>query len=259
MLDSLYIAATGMNAQQLAVDTISNNLANVGTNGFKRSRISFEDLMVRALPGAARQPGSEAVARHGSGVAVAGTAQIFSAGDLKKTELPFDLAVRGGGFFELALPDGTTAYTRSGAFQLDRDGALTTLQGHALSPALRIPPDATAVTIDANGVVSATVPDESAPIEIGTIELASFVNPGGLKPLGDNLYTATEASGDATVANPNEQGLGNIAQGFLESSNVRLIDEFVNLIVAQRAYEASSKAIQAADEMLSITNNLRRG
>ncbi len=257
MLDSLYIAATGMHAQQLNVDTISNNLANVNTLGFKRARVNFEDLVYRALPGARREA-SDTTARLGSGVVIGSAAQIFSGGDLKKTDQPLDLALRGSGFFEVTLPDGGSAYTRAGSFQIDREGYLATAQGHHLSPAIQVPPDASAITIDASGVVRATLPDEVLPVELGQLELASFVNAGGLRPLGDNLYAATEQSGEAQTGKPGERGLAAVAQGFVETSNVKLVDEFVNLIVAQRAYEASAKAIQAADEMLGITNNLRR-
>lgn len=258
MLDSLYIAATGMYAQQINVDTISNNLANVNTPGFKRARVHFEDLMYRQLPQAGRLRGTELAPRLGTGVSAGSISQVFSAGDLKKTEQPLDLAIRGSGFFEVTLPDGRTAYTRAGSFQLDRDGFIATVQGHRVAPAIQIPPDASALTIDAAGMVRATLPDETQPVEIGQLELAGFVNAGGLRPLGDNLYAATEQSGDAQLAKPAESGQGSIAQGFVETSNVKLVEEFVNLIIAQRAYEASSKAIQAGDEMLAITNGLRR-
>lgn len=258
MLDSLYIAATGMNAQQLNVDTISNNLANVSTTGFKRGRVNFEDLVYRQLPQAARTPIGETVARMGSGVSIGSAAQLFGAGDLKKTELPLDLAIRGNGFFEVLLPDGGMAYTRAGSLKLDPDGRLSTAQGHLLSPEIQVPPDASNLAIDADGTVRVTLPDEAQPVEIGQLELASFMNPGGLKPLGDNLYAPTEASGDAQTGKPGERGLGSVAQGFVEGSNVKLVEEFVSLVVAQRAYEASAKAIQASDEMLSIINGLRR-
>jgi flagellar basal-body rod protein FlgG len=257
MLDSLYIAATGMNAQQLNVDTISNNLANVSTAGFKRGRVNFEDLVYRQLPGAARAPGDQ-VARLGTGVAVASAAQLFGAGELKKTELPMDLAIRGNGFFEVTLPDGALAYTRAGSLKLDPDGRLATAQGYLLNPEIRIPPDASNLAIDADGTVRVTLPDEAQPVELGQLELASFMNTGGLRPLGDNLYAPTDASGDAQSGKPGERGLGSVAQGFIEGSNVKLVEEFVNLVVAQRAYEASSKAIQASDEMLAIINGLRR-
>jgi flagellar basal-body rod protein FlgG len=258
MLDSLYISATGMGAQQLHVDAISNNLANITTPGFKRTRVNFDDLVYRLQPQTARAASEGRTTRLGAGVAIGSTSQYFGAGDLKKTEQPLDLAIRGAGFFEVNLPDGGVAYTRAGSLQLDRDGRLSTAQGHALAPGLQIPPDATAITIDASGVLRVTLPDEAQPVEIGQLELASFINPGGLRPLGDNLYAATEHSGEPQSGKPGERGLGSVAQGFVEGSNVRLADEFVNLVIAQRAYEANAKAIQAADEMLGIINGLRR-
>jgi flagellar basal-body rod protein FlgG len=258
MLDSLYIAATGMQAQQLNVDTISNNLANVNTNGFKKNRVTFADLMYREVARGNRPFGLGGGNRYGVGVGVAATGKLFTAGDVKKTDQPLDLAIRGKGLFEVTLPDGSLAYTRGGSLQLDKDGVLTTAEGYALNPNIRIPTDATTLTVDAAGKVTATIPDEAEPVEVGTLTLVDFVNPTALRPLGDNLYVPTEKSGDALPGKPGEQGLGLIAQGFVEASNVQLVDEFVNLIVAQRAYEANSKAIQASDEMLSITNNLRR-
>lgn len=259
MIDSLYIAATGMNAQQLNVDTISNNLANVNTTAFKKNRLNFEDLMYREVARANELIGSTNNAhRAGSGVAVANSDKIFISGDFKKTEQPFDLAIRGAGFFQVLLPDGSRAYTRGGSFQVGKDDFLTTSDGLVLEPAIQIPNDAVSVTIEEGGRVLAQVPGEQEPIQLGELELAGFVSPEGLKPLGENLYTPTEQSGDAFVGTPGEQNLGKLAQGFLEASNVKLVEEFINLIVAQRAYEVSSKAIQASDEMLGIVNNLRR-
>lgn len=258
MLDSLYIAATGMSAQQLNVDTISNNLANVSTNAFKRNRINFADLMYREVARGSRPLGAGAGNLYGVGVGVTATGKVFVAGDVKKTDLPLDLAIRGKGLFEVTLPDNSLAYTRGGSLQLDKEGVLTTAEGFVLNPAIRIPPDATRLTIESSGRVLATLPDERDPVEVGTITLVDFVNPTALRPLGDNLYLPTDNSGDPIPGRPGEQGLGLLAQGFLEASNVQLVDEFVNLIVAQRAYEANSKAIQASDEMLGITNSLRR-
>lgn len=259
MLDSLYIAATGMNAQQLGIDTISNNLANVNTPAFKKGRIGFQDLMYRELARANGPAGSaDNSVRAGAGVGVSGTGKLFTAGELKKTEAPLDLAIRGRGFFEVVLADGTHAYTRTGALQLDKDGRLGTAEGYLLEPSIQIPADASSVSIDKSGRVLAVVPDESEPVEVGAIVLADFVNAAGLQPLGDNLYLPTEKSGDAFIGQPGEANFGSVAQGFLESSNVKLIEEFINLIVAQRAYEVSAKAIQASDEMLGIVNNLRR-
>jgi len=259
MIDSLYIAATGMHAQQTNVETISNNLANLNTTAFKRGRISFEDLMYREVARTHGLLGSNAdVLRNGAGVSLAATSKSFEQGDFKKTDQPYDLAIRGSGLFQVLLPDGTHAFTRSGAFHVDRDGFLANPQGQLLDPAMQIPPDATSVTIDQGGKVLAQVPSDKTPIEIGQIELATFINPDALKPLGDGLYVPTELSGDANSTAPGEQGVGVLQQGFLEGSNVKLVDEFVNLIVAQRAYEINAKAVQASDEMLGIANNLHR-
>ena len=259
MLDSLYIAATGMHAQQIGIDTISNNLANVNTPAFKKGRVGFQDLMYRELARANGPVGSaDNTLRSGVGVGVVGAGKLFTAGELKKTDAPLDLAIRGRGFFEVVLADGTHAYTRAGALQIDKDGMLGTADGHVLEPSIQVPSDASSVTIETSGRVLAVVPDEKEPVEIGTIQLADFVNPAGLKAQGENLYLPSERSGDAFVGKPGEQNFGTVAQGFLESSNVKLIEEFINLIVAQRAYEVSAKAIQASDEMLGIANNLRR-
>lgn len=257
MIDSLYIAATGMNAQQLNVDTIANNLTNVNTTGFKRNRINFADLMYREVARGAQLLGPSGN-RYGTGVGVSSMGKVFIAGDVKKTDQPLDLAIRGRGLFEVTLPDNSVAYTRGGSLQLDKDGVLTTTEGYVLNPSVRIPADATAVTIESSGRVLATVPGETQPIEVGAITLVDFINPGALRPLGDNLYLPTEKSGEPLPGKPGELGLGLLAQGFLEASNVRLVDEFVNLVLAQRAYEANAKVIQASDEMLGISNNLRR-
>jgi flagellar basal-body rod protein FlgG len=258
MNDSLYIAATGMQAQQLNVDTIANNLANVNTPAFKRGRVGFEDLLYREVVRSGPLLGAEPASRFGSGVAVSGTAKSFVDGDLKKTDGPLDVALRGAGFFEVALPDGSRAFTRNGALQVNREGALVTSEGHAILPALQIPPEATAIAIDSTGNVSATVPGEAQPVAVGQLELARFVNPAGLSALGANLYLATEKSGDAITGKPGEEGFGTLSQGFLESSNVKLVDELVALVLAQRAFEVNARAVQAADELLSLVNNLRR-
>jgi len=260
MIDSLYIGATGMQAQQMNIDVIANNLANVNTSGFKRNRIDFADLVYRSMGVSSPTAASEATnpVRAGMGTAVMASGKVFTLGDVKKTDQPFDLAVRGQGFFEIAMPDGTTAYTRSGAFQLNGEGVLVTQNGFPLSGSIQVPPDATAVTVGADGRVTATVPTEKQPIEIGRIDLVNFINAAGLKPVGDNLYAATVASGDPIRGVPGENGGGTIAQGFLEASNVKLIDEMINLILAQRAYEINAKVVQASDEMLSISNGLFR-
>lgn len=259
MIDSLYIGATGMHAQQMNIDVVANNLANVNTAGFKRNRINFEDLLYRSAAGTASSSGQTlALPQTGMGTAVAASGKVFTPGDVKKTDQPLDLAIRGSGFFEVTMPDGSSAYTRSGDFQINNEGMLMTQDGHMLSAAIQLPPDVTNVVIGADGKVSANVPDQQQPIEIGQIDVVNFVNPAGLSPSGDNLYTVTENSGEPLRGVPGENGTGSLAQGFLEASNVRLIDEMINLIVAQRAYEINSKVVQASDEMLSISNGLFR-
>ncbi len=259
MIDSLYIGATGLNAQQLNVDTVANNLANVNTVGFKRSRVNFEDVMYREVQRANGLPGSEGnQVMVGSGVGVAGTHKLFNAGELKKTDNAFDIAIRGDGFLEAELADGKQAYTRTGRLTVNKDGFLATAEGYALRPAIAIPTDAKSIDVNANGVVSATFSNGRATEELGQIELATFTNPSGLMPLGDNLYGVTDASGEPTYGKPTDDSRGALAQGYLETSNVKLVDEMVNLMLAQRAYEVNSKVIQASDEMMSLSNNLRR-
>lgn len=257
MNDSLHIAATSLQAQQLNVDTVANNLANLNTSGFKKARVSFQDLMYREVARAAvGTPGADAT-KLGSGVS-ASTLRAFSAGELKKTDEPLDLAVRGEGFIEIVMPDGTTAYSRGGTLQVNRDGLLATLQGYALKPSIQVPPDATQLVIAPDGRVLARAANQRDALEVGRIELARFTNPGAMAPLGDNLYRATEASGEPRNGRASEDGAGSLAQGFLETSNVKLVEEMVELMVAQRAYEVSAKVIQASDEMMSLTNGLRR-
>jgi flagellar basal-body rod protein FlgG len=259
MIDSLYIGATGLNAQQLNVDTVANNLANVNTTGFKRSRVNFEDVMYREVQRANGLPGSEGNAHLvGSGVGVAGTHKLFTAGELKKTDNAFDIAIRGDGFLEVTLVDGKQVYTRTGRLTVNKDGFLATAEGHALRPSISVPSDAKAIDIGANGMVLATFGDNRQPEELGQIELASFGNMSGLMPLGENLYRSTESSGEPTYGKPGEDGRGSLAQGYLEASNVKLVEEMVGLMVAQRAYEVSAKVIQVSDELMSLSNNLRR-
>jgi flagellar basal-body rod protein FlgG len=258
MLDSLYIAATGMQAQQLNVDTIANNLANVNTTSFKASRVSFQDLLYREVLRAGPLLGADATARFGAGVGVVDTTKLFSDGELKKTDGPLDVAIQGAGFFELQLPDGSRAYTRAGGLQVNKDGLISTSDGQVIMPALQVPQDATQISIDATGHITATVPSESQPVEVGQFEIARFVNPAGLSATGNNTYIATEKSGDPLTGKPGDPGFGTLAQGFLESSNVKLVDELISLVLAQRAFEVNSKAVQASDEMLSLINNMRR-
>ena len=259
MSESLYIAASGMHAQQLNIDVIANNLANVNTTAFKKSRVEFEDLMYReilksnGLVGDAQN--SHAV---GVGAGISNTSKVFSMGEVKKTERPLDLAVQGDGFYEVVLPDGSYGYTRSGSFHVNGDGYLVNNDGYVVSPLVQIPGDTEQVIISPDGTVRVQVSGEEELFESGRIELAKFVNPAGLNPKGDNLYLPTEQSGDALYSVPGEDGAGVVAQGFLEASNVTLVEELTSLILAQRAYEINSKVVQASDEMMSIVNNLRR-
>jgi len=259
MLDSLYIGATGMNAQQLNVDTISNNLANVNTPAYKKGRVSFQDLMYRELNrlGIESSP-TDLEQRLGSGVGVLQLGKIFQNGELKKTDSPMDVAINGKGFIEVTLPDGSSAYTRSGALQVTAEGLLATAGGNPLRQSIHIPADAKDIVIEPTGKVMVSVPNEKDRIEAGQIELVDFINPTGLAPLGDNLYLATEKAGEPVTGNPGENALGTLSQGYLEASNVKLVEEMVSLILAQRAYEVSAKVVQASDEMLGISNNLRR-
>jgi flagellar basal-body rod protein FlgG len=259
MLDALYIGATGMHAQQAQVDAIANNLANVNTAGFKKNRASFSELVVAATqPRGGAEGGPLAPQAIGAGVQLGATAKAFDPGELKKTELPLDIAIVGDGFLELAMADGSRAYARGGSLKVDAEGQLVTQAGLALKAGITVPDNAESLVISAAGRVQARVAGQSAPVDLGQIELVRFANAQGLLPQGGNVYRATEASGDAIGGRPGEDGMGTLAQGFLESSNVKLVEEMVNLMVAQRAYEASVKVVQASDEMLGMINGLRR-
>ncbi|SDJ59836.1 flagellar basal-body rod protein FlgG [Variovorax sp. OV700] len=262
MFDALYISATGMQAQQLNVDTIANNLANVNTTGFKKSKVGFTDLMVReaarllpAQEGAGVLGGTN---RLGAGVGVAGVSKLFDMGDLKKTESAFDVAIQGEGFLEVTMPDGSSAYTRGGTFKVNRDGLLATQGGYPLKPNLAIPDNAQNMQIDSDGRVRIQVAGQSTPVELGQLELVRFTSPSALLAQGDNLYRSSTNSGEAISGRATEDGMGSLAQGFLEGSNVKLTEEMVNLMVAQRVYEANVKVIQASDEMLGMINGLRK-
>ena len=265
MFDALYIGATGMQTQQLSVETIANNLANVNTTGFKKGRVGFADLMVRDAAGVASPTVEEARAgafasarRLGAGVSVSSLSKVFDMGELKKTESQFDVAIQGEGFLEVTMPDGTSAYTRGGTLKVNKDGLLATAAGHALKPALAVPDNAEALIIGRDGRVQVRLPKQSNPVELGQIELVRFNGTSMLAAMGDNLYRTSEGSGDPISWRPGEQGAGTLAQGYMESSNVKMVDELVNLMLAQRAYEASVKVVQAADEMLGLVNNLRK-
>ncbi len=262
MMRSLWSAASGMLSQQLHINTISNNIANVNTSGFKKNRVDFEDLMYQTMKragtpvsGGTQIPVNTEI---GLGVKVAATPKIFTQGDFLRTGNPLDLVIEGDGFFQVALPDGTTAYTRDGGFKIDSEGRIVTSDGFILQPEITIPENATAISINESGVVSVLTPGAEAPTEVGQIELARFINPAGLSAMGKNLFRATAASGEATTGTPGLEGLGTINQGFLEMSNVQIVEEMVKMITAQRAYEASSQAIKTSDEMLRIANTLIR-
>ncbi len=257
---ALFTAATGMDAQQLRIDTIANNLANVSTTGFKKSRAEFQDLFYETLqaPGAAASDGTELPtgAQVGHGVKLGGINQIFTQGTRTNTGRDFDLSIDGDGFFQIAESGGETLYTRDGSFHLDSDGNLVNDQGNLLEPNIQVPIDAIQVTILQDGTVSALLAGQSAPQQLGQVEIARFQNPSGLRALGGNLFIPSEASGDAETGTPGDTGFGTMAQGFLESSNVNLAEELVKMILAQRAFEVNSRVIQAGDEMLQTAANI---
>lgn len=265
MLDALYIGATGMQAQQLHVDTIANNLVNANTPGFKKGRASFVDLVVgqrsQPLPGAVgpdAMPGLLDIVPTGAGVGVARLSKAFDLGDLRKTDAPFDLAIQGDGFLEVSRSDGSIAYTRGGSLRVNRDGLLATAAGDPLRPAISIPDNVQALTIERDGSVMVRSSGQAQPVEVGRLELVRFVSPSGLQAVGEGLYRGGPESGEAIPMRAGEDGAGVFAQGFLEGSNVRMVDEMVNLMLAQRAYEASVKVVQASDEMLGLVNALRK-
>lgn len=259
MNDSLYIAATGMHMQQKSVDTIANNLANVNTPGFKKGRVSFEDMVYRDLAraGGAETQGAPSLWR-GGGVNIAALSQVFAPGELKKTAAPLDLAIQGDGFIEVAMPDGSLAYSRGGSLTVDKDGFLATSEGHALKPSIHVGVEAKDLTINADGRVLVRGAGQEDAAEVGRVELVQFSDISGLVALGGSLYQPSAKSGDAIYGRAGENGFGTLAQGFIEASNVKLIEEMVDLMVAQRAYESSVKVIQASDEMLAMSNNLRK-
>jgi flagellar basal-body rod protein FlgG len=260
MIRSLWIAKTGMEGQQTKLDAISNNLANVATNGYKRSGVVFEDLMYQNLrsAGAASSEQSQLPTglQVGLGSRAAATTRNFTQGSLQQTGNNFDLAIKGQGFFQIQLPDGTTGYTRDGSFQVDANGQLVTNAGYAVQPGITIPANASAVTVSETGIVTATIPGQTAPQTLGTLQLASFVNPAGLDPRGGNLFGETAASGTANAAAPGSSGHGTLQQGFVEGSNVNVVEELVAMIATQRAYELNSKAIQTSDQMLQRLGQL---
>jgi len=262
MIRSLWTSATGMHAQALNLDVIANNLANVSTAGFKKSRAEFQDLLYETLRPAGTPSSQDTQVptgiQLGHGTRPSTVLKIFSQGDLEHTKNELDLAIESDGFFQIAMPNGETAFTRDGGFKLDSEGRIVNADGFALEPEISIPTDAVSISVGMDGTVSVLQAGETAPTEVGTIELARFVNPAGLISMGKNLYIPSEASGDAMTGTAGEDGLGTIAQGFLEMSNVTVVEEMVSMITAQRAYEANSKSIQTADEMLALANNVKR-
>ncbi len=263
MIRALYSAGSGMNAQQMSIDNIANNLANANTTGFKARRTQFQDLLYQSF----LQPGSAASAQTtipsglqlGLGTRPSANSIIFTQGNFQETDNPLDLVIQGKGFFQIKQPDGTLAYTRDGSFQLDKSGNMVDANGNPLEPAIAIPAQATSVTIASDGTVSYTQEGTTAAQVVGQIQLANFPNPGGMNSVGAGLFLPTDASGEPVVANPGStEGVGTLQQGYIEDSNVSVVEEFINMISSQRAFEANSKVVKAADDMLSQVNGLTR-
>ncbi|RXK11869.1 flagellar basal body rod protein FlgG [Halarcobacter mediterraneus] len=262
MIRGLYTAATGMNSMQHQIDVTSNNISNVNTLGFKQDRAEFQDLMYESLNYTAGQ--TSEITRNptgmdvGLGVRVSGIQKNFFEGDLKQTSNDLDIAIEGEGFFQITLPTGEIAYTRNGAFKLDEEGNIVNGNGYALEPQITVPENLTKISIGTDGIVTATDPQTEESVELGQITIADFINPAGLTPIGESLFRASDASGDPVEGNPTEDQFGSLRQGMVELSNVKLVNEMVDLITAQRAYEANSKAITTTDSMLDTVNNLKR-
>ncbi|GGG57290.1 flagellar basal-body rod protein FlgG [Pseudohongiella nitratireducens] len=258
---ALYISKTGLSAQDTRLAAISNNLANVATAGFKKDRVVFEDLLyqIQRQPGASSSQSTELPSgmQIGTGVRVSSSQKLFTQGALQTTGEALDIGVNGRGFFEIMMPDGSSAYTRDGQFQVNANGEIVTGQGHILNPGLTVPADAQTITVGQDGVVTVKLPGQPEPVNIGNINLVDFVNPSGLQAMGGNLYSETIASGNPQQSTPGQNGMGRLAQGSVESSNVEVVEELVDMITTQRAYEMNSKAISTADQMLQfVTQNL---
>lgn len=261
-MKALYIASTGMSAQERNVEVISNNIANMRTTGFKRQRAEFEDLLYQQITRAGSQSSDQgtmipAGLEIGSGVRTVATPRVMSQGNVNITERELDVAIRGEGFFMITLPDGRTAYTRDGSFDRDANGTLVNSQGYAVDPGITIPGDATGVAISQDGIVSAFIGTDSTPTQLGQLQLARFVNKSGLESMGDNMFLETAASGPAQVNVPNTGGTGNLLQNYLEMANVNSVTEIADLIAAQRAYEMNARVISGADQMMQATSQLR--
>jgi len=254
---ALHVAKSGLDAQQTRMSVIANNLANVSTNGFKKGRASFEDLLYQTVrqPGASSSQNSELPSglMLGTGTRIVSTEKLFTQGSLQQTDNPLDTAIQGRGFFQILMPDGSVAFTRDGSFEINAQGQLVTSQGYELDPGVTVPAETLSVTVGSDGVVSALTAGANAPQQIGNIQLVDFINPQGLQPIGENLYRETVSSGNPQAGNPGLNGLGTLIQGSLEGSNVNVVEELVSMIEAQRAYEMNSKAVQTVDEMLQFT------
>ncbi|GBD94238.1 flagellar basal-body rod protein FlgG [bacterium BMS3Abin05] len=262
MIRSLRTAATGMYGEELVVDVISNNLANINTTGFKKSKVEFQDLLYQTIqnPGVSNTGNSAPTSeiQIGHGTKAVSVLKIFSQGDVSPTTNPLDLAIDGEGFFKLQMPDGRITYTRDGTFKISADGRLVTSDGYLLDPGISLPENTSGINISSDGVISAKVVGETEPEIVGQLELAKFVNPAGLKNIGRNLFEETAASGQPLFGTPDNDGFGRVMQGYVELSNVDVVQEMVNMIIAQRAYEINSKAIKTSEEMLAMANNLKR-
>jgi len=262
MIRSLWAAATGMQGQSSSIDVIANNIANVNTVGFKKSRVDFQDLLYDTLraPGTASSQSTEVPTgvQLGHGARVVAVTKLFSPGEFQNTKNELDVAIVGQGFFQILMPEGETAYSKAGDFNLDSEGRIVNPDGFVLEPEITIPTDAISISIAMDGTVSVLQAGETDATEVGNIELARFINPAGLRNIGKNLYLPSDASGDEITGNPGQSGLGYLEQGYLEMSNVSVVDEMVNMITAHRAYELNSKIVMVSDEMLSMSNNLKR-
>lgn len=262
MIRSLFTAATGMEAQKINIDVIANNLANANTVGYKKARADFQELIYQNIksPGAVSAEGAQVPTgiQVGLGVKPVAVQKVFDQGDFVHTGNPLDLVIEGDGFFQISMPDGTVAYSRAGAFKLDNEGRIVNSDGYPIEPGITVPANTLNINVSSDGKISVIQAGSTTPVEIGQIELARFINPGGLKSIGKNLFISTDSSGEATTGNPASEGLGTINQGFIELSNVNVVQEMVNMIISQRAYEINSKAVQASDEMLQTANNLKR-
>lgn len=262
MVRSLWTAATGMQAQQMNIDNMSNNLSNVNTHGFKKGRILFQDLLYQDIKaaGAVTAAGINHPSgiQMGMGIATVAIQKIHSQGNYENTYNQLDLTIEGDGYFQLTLPDGNIGYIRSGAFSIDANGDVVSPEGYLLEPGINIPDNALSISVSSDGIFSVKLPGEDEETELGQIEIARFINPTGLSSIGENVYLATGASGAAQVGIPSEDGYGKVRQGFLETSNVQMVNEMVNMITGQRAYEMNSKAIQTSDEMLQTVAGLKR-